>query len=51
MPPALQPQPGTITLEQYEALPEDKRLEIFDDIVYDMSSPSVNFYTAFYCYK
>jgi Uncharacterized protein conserved in cyanobacteria len=38
--PALQPQPKTITLEQYEALPEEKRVEVFDGIVYDMSSPS-----------
>lgn len=40
MPPELQPQPGTITLEQYEALPEEKRVEVFDGIVYDMDSPS-----------
>ncbi len=40
MPPALQPQPEAITLEQYEALPESKRVEVFDGIVYDMSSPS-----------
>lgn len=40
MPPALQPQPETITLEQYEALPEEKRVEVFDGIVYDMASPS-----------
>jgi Uma2 family endonuclease len=40
MPPALQPHPETITLEQYEALPEEKRAEVFDGIVYDMSSPS-----------
>lgn len=40
MPPALQPQSETITLEQYESLPEDRRLEIFEDIVYDMASPS-----------
>ena len=38
--PALHPQPETITLEQYEALPEEKRVEVFDDIVYDMASPS-----------
>lgn len=37
---ALQPQPETITLEQYEALPEEKRVEVFDGIVYDMASPS-----------
>ena len=40
MPPALQPQPTTITLEQYEALPENRRVEVFDGIVYDMASPS-----------
>ncbi|MDE7211554.1 MAG: Uma2 family endonuclease [Lachnospiraceae bacterium] len=40
MPPALQPQPETITLEQYEALPVEKRVEVFDGIVYDMVSPS-----------
>ena len=38
--PALQPQVQLITLEQYEALPEDKRVEVFDDVVYDMVSPS-----------
>ena len=38
--PALQPQVQLITLEQYEALPEDKRVEVFDDVVYDMASPS-----------
>lgn len=36
--PLLQPQ--LITLEQYEALPEDKRVEVFDGIIYDMASPS-----------
>lgn len=40
MPPALQPQPEIITLEQYEALPEEKRIEVFDGIIYDMVSPS-----------
>lgn len=40
MPPALQPQPEIITLEQYEDLPEEKRIEVFDGIVYDMASPS-----------
>ena len=40
MPPALQPQPEMITLEQYEALPENRRAEVFDGMVYDMSSPS-----------
>lgn len=38
--PALQPQIQLITLEQYEALPEDKRVEVFDGVVYDMASPS-----------
>ena len=38
--PALQPQPEIITLEQYEALPEDKRVEVFDGVVYDMANPS-----------
>ena len=40
MPPALQPQPEIITLEQYEALPEDRRFEVFEGVVYDMASPS-----------
>lgn len=38
--PALHPQPQPITLEQYEALPEDKRVEVFDGVVYNMASPS-----------
>jgi len=38
--PELQPQPEIITLEQYEALPQDTRAEVFDGIIYDMSSPS-----------
>lgn len=38
--PALQPQPETITLEQYEALPEEIRAEVFEGVVYDMASPS-----------
>lgn len=32
--------PEHITLEQYENLPEDTRIEIFDGIIYDMASPS-----------
>lgn len=40
MPPALQAKQEIITLEQYEALPEDKRVEIFEGVVYDMASPS-----------
>ena len=38
--PTTQPQPELITLEQYEALPEDTRVEVFNGIAYDMSSPS-----------
>ncbi|MBQ3515330.1 MAG: Uma2 family endonuclease [Lachnospiraceae bacterium] len=38
--PALQPQVQLSTLEQYEALPKDKRVEVFDGVIYDMSSPS-----------
>lgn len=40
MPPALQPQAETITLEQYEAFPETRRAEVFENVVYDMASPS-----------
>lgn len=40
MPPALQPQPETITLKQYEALPEDRRAEVFDGVIFDIASPS-----------
>ena len=40
MPPALQLQPETITLEQYEALPAGERVEVFDGIAYNMASPS-----------
>ena len=38
--PALYPQPQLITLEQYEALPEDRRAEVYDGVICDMSSPS-----------
>lgn len=38
--PALQPQSDQITLEQYEALPEDIRAEVFDGQLYYMASPS-----------
>ena len=38
--PALQPQPQITTLEQYEALPEDVRAEVFDGQIYYMASPS-----------
>lgn len=37
---ALHPQPETITLEQYEALPENIRAEVFNGQIYYMSSPS-----------
>ncbi|MDE6974972.1 MAG: Uma2 family endonuclease [Lachnospiraceae bacterium] len=36
----LQPQPDTITLEQYETLPDTRRAEVFDGVVYDIASPS-----------
>lgn len=38
--PALQLQSESMTLEQYEALPEDVRVEVFDGMAYDMASPS-----------
>lgn len=38
--PAMQPQPQITTLEQYEALPEDIRAEVFDGQIYYMASPS-----------
>ena len=38
--PALQSQPRLITLEQYENLPENVRVEVFDDVIYDLASPS-----------
>lgn len=38
--PVLKSQPETITLEQYEAFPEDKRIEVFEGVVYDIASPS-----------
>ena len=37
---ALRSQVEMITLEQYEALPEETRVEVFDGVVYDMASPS-----------
>ncbi|MCD8012490.1 MAG: Uma2 family endonuclease [Lachnospiraceae bacterium] len=38
--PALQAQLKLMTLQQYEALPEDTRTEVFDGIPYCMASPS-----------
>lgn len=38
--PALQPQLQITTLEQYEALSEDVRAEVFDGQIYYMASPS-----------
>ncbi|MCI9174304.1 MAG: Uma2 family endonuclease [Lachnospiraceae bacterium] len=38
--PALQQQPESITMEQYEALPNEIRAEVFDGVLYDMASPS-----------
>ena len=38
--PATQPQVNSITLAQYETLPKDKRVEVFDGVIYDMASPS-----------
>ena len=38
--PTTQPQPELITLEQYKALPKDTRIEVFDGVTYDISSPS-----------
>ncbi len=40
MPPSLQLQPEIITLEQYEALPENVRAEVFNGQVYAIASPS-----------
>jgi len=40
MPPAIQPQTEAITLGQYEALPENRRVEVFDGVAYDPASPS-----------
>mgnify|MGYP002511186413 CR=1 FL=1 len=38
--PALRPQPQITTFEQYEALPEDARAEVFDGQIHYMASPS-----------
>ena len=49
--PATQPQVNSITLAQYEALPEDKRVEVFDGVIYDMASPSDNINGTINAYK
>ena len=41
MPPALQSQPVVITLKQYEALPEIRRVEVFESVVYDMQLSTI----------
>lgn len=38
--PALQSQLEEMTLEEYESLPEDKRVEVFEGVAYDMAGPS-----------
>lgn len=38
--PALHSHAKYITLKEYEALPDDARVEVFDGIIYDMASPS-----------
>ena len=38
--PALKPQSEVFTMEQYEALPNDVRAEVFDGVLYNMASPS-----------
>lgn len=40
MPPALQPQVEKMTLEQYELLPAEQLVEVFDGVVYNMASLS-----------
>lgn len=57
MAPALNQQSECITLDEYRALPDDMRVEVFEGIVYDMASPSrihqaliANLITIFYTY-
>ena len=44
---ALQQQSSVISLEKYEALPEDIRMEVFDGIPYNMAI-KVNIYDDLY---
>lgn len=41
MSPALQKEIERITLKEYEVLPSDERVEVFDGFVYNMASPSI----------
>lgn len=45
--PALQKRSDLINLEQYENLPEDSQIEVFDGIIYNMASPSEDHQTIF----
>ena len=38
--PAPQKQPELMNIEQYNNLPEDSHVEVFDGVIYDMASPS-----------
>lgn len=38
--PAPQKQPELMNIEQYNNLPEDSHVEVFDGFIYDMASPS-----------
>jgi len=40
MSPAFQSQTEILTLDQYGSLPENRRAEVYENIVYDMASPS-----------
>lgn len=55
MTPVLQPQLEKVTLEQYEMLPEEKRFEVFDGVIYDMASrfagSSGTIHAAFYTHQ
>lgn len=45
--PALQKRSDLINLEQYENLPEDSQIEVFDGIIYNMASPSEDHQTIY----